>query len=96
MLLEQGDDRDVQETIYEPGPSFPQTANAATEPEEEMIVPLQRDDNTAREPSPAISKGPQQPVLRDCQTAKIWKRNIHKRFQGTVVQTISLVELRSR
>ena len=88
VLLEQGD---VQETIYEPEPSFPQTANVATEPEEEMIVPLQTEDNTAREPRPATATGSPR-----VQTAKIWKRNIHQRFQGTVVQTISLVELLSR
>ena len=82
MPLEQGDDRDVQKTIYEPEPSLPRIDNVASEPKKEMIVALQRDDHTAREPRPAVREGPLQPV--------------HQRFQGTVVQTISLVELLNR
>ena len=39
--LEHRDDPDVQETIYEPEPSFPRIDNVATEPEKEMIVALQ-------------------------------------------------------
>ena len=70
MLLEQRDDWVVQEDIDEPEPSFSQTANVATEPEEEIIVPFQKDATAVREPRPAISEGPQQPVLREYKPQK--------------------------
>ncbi|XP_068739132.1 zinc finger MYM-type protein 1-like [Montipora capricornis] len=68
--LEQGDDRDVQKTIYEREPSLPRIDNVASEPEKEMIVALQRDGHTAREPRPAVREGPLQPVLREYKPQK--------------------------
>ena len=67
--LELGEDRDVhiplQEATEEPEPTPPQTVEAAMEPEVEMIVPVQRDDNTVRESRQATSEGPQQPALHE-------------------------------
>ena len=80
--LEQGDDRDVQKTIYEPEPSLPQIDNVASEPEKEMIVALQRDDHTAREPRPAVREGPLQPVLREYKPQKFGNETFTRDFKA--------------
>ena len=80
--LEQGDDRDVQKTIYEPEPSLPRIDNVASEPEKEMIVALQRDDHTAREPSPAVREGPLQPVLREYKPQKFGNETFTRDFKA--------------
>ena len=52
--------------IEQPEPSPNQTVEVAMEPDvSEMIAPSQRDDSAIRELRPAISHGPQQPVLRE-------------------------------
>ena len=81
MLLEQGDDRVVQENIDEPEPSFSQTANVATEPQEEMIVPFQKDATAVCEPRPAISEQPQQPVLREYKPQKFGNETFTRDFK---------------
>ncbi|CAH3178910.1 unnamed protein product [Porites lobata] len=80
--LEQGDDRDVQKTIYEPEPSLPRIDNVASEPEKEMIVALQRDDHTAREPRPAVREGPLQPVLREYKPQKFGNETFTRDFKA--------------
>ncbi|XP_068692643.1 zinc finger MYM-type protein 1-like [Montipora foliosa] len=80
--LEQGDDRDVQKTIYEPEPSLPRIDNVASEPEKEMIVALQRDGHTAREPRPAVREGPLQPVLREYKLQKFGNETFTRDFKA--------------
>ncbi|CAH3181786.1 unnamed protein product, partial [Porites lobata] len=80
--LEQGDDRDVQKTIYEPEPSLPRIDNVASEPEKEMIVALQRDDHTAREPRSAVREGPLQPVLREYKPQKFGNETFTRDFKA--------------
>ena len=80
--LEQGDDRDVQKTIYEPEPSLPRIDNVASEPEKEMIVALQRDDHTAREPRPAVREGPLQPILREYKPQKFGNETFTRDFKA--------------
>ena len=80
--LEQGDDRDVQKTIYEPEPFLPRIDNVASEPEKEMIVALQRDDHTAREPRPAVREGPLQPVLREYKPQKFGNETFTRDFKA--------------
>ena len=53
----------LQEAIEEPKPSSPLTVEVAMDPEVEMIVQLQRDDNAVHESRLATSEGPQQPAL---------------------------------
>ena len=85
VVLELQDDQDehvpIQEATEEPQPFSPQTVEVAMEPEVEMTVPLQRDDNAVRESGLATSEGPQQPTLREYNPQRFGNETFTRDFQ---------------
>ena len=85
VVLELQDDQDehvpIQEATEEPQPFSPQTVEVAMEPEVEMTVPLQRDDNAVPESGLATSEGPQQPALREYNPQRFGNETFTRDFQ---------------
>jgi len=85
VVLELQDDQDehvpIQEATEEPQPFSPQTVEVVMEPEVEMTVPLQRDDNAVRESGLATSEGPQQPTLREYNPQRFGNETFTRDFQ---------------
>ena len=85
VVLELQDDQDehvpIQEATEEPQPFSPQTLEVAMEPEVEMTVPLQRDDNAVRESGLATSEGPQQSTLREYNPQRFGNETFTRDFQ---------------